>query len=153
MDVTAIFPGTKGGDVEWDGAVTVATMHEGMKDWGITYNANYNAQEDYTLSGPRQRTTGGHFTAILYLSWVFFWCKHMQPRWEMFSPAMSCCGGGGGGAARHEKPASLLRLFCFYQLSDNLIQTFSSMGCTEHRTCKYSHSLQIWPLGTSLTVL
>lgn len=41
-------------DVEWDRAGTVGTMHEGMKDWGITYNTNYNTQEDYTPSGLNQ---------------------------------------------------------------------------------------------------
>lgn len=45
------FQGTMNADVEWDRAGTVGTMHEGMKDWGITYNTNYNTQEDYTPSG------------------------------------------------------------------------------------------------------
>lgn len=72
-------------DVEWDGAVTVGTMHEGMKDWGITYNTNYNTQEDYTLSGLSHDTMETDSKAILYLSRTFSVVSVRNPRWKIFS--------------------------------------------------------------------
>lgn len=65
------FQGTMNADVEWDRAGTVGTMHEGMKDWGITYNTNYNIQEDYTLSGLGQGTMERDLKAILHISRTF----------------------------------------------------------------------------------
>lgn len=62
------FRGTMSADVEWDRAVTVGTMHEGMKEWGITYNTNYNTQEDYTLSGPSHHTMGADSKANIFSS-------------------------------------------------------------------------------------
>lgn len=56
-------------DVEWDRAGTVATMDEGMKDWGITYNTTYNSQEDYMPSGLSWDTMERDFWAIHHLSW------------------------------------------------------------------------------------
>lgn len=68
------FQGTMNADVEWDRAGTVDTMHEGMKDWGITYYTNYNTQEDYTPSGLSWDTMGRDFKAILSLKSNIFWC-------------------------------------------------------------------------------
>lgn len=65
------FPWTMNTDVEWDRAGTVGTMHEGLKDWGITYTTEYNTQEDYTPSGLNPDTMHRDFKAILLLSRTF----------------------------------------------------------------------------------
>lgn len=65
------FQGTMNVDVEWDRAGTVGTMHEGMKDWGITYNTNYNTQEDYMPSGLSQDTMERDFKAVLHFNLTF----------------------------------------------------------------------------------
>lgn len=83
------FQGTMDGDVEWDGAGTVGTMLEGMKDWGITYNTNYNTQEDYTPSGLSQDTMERDFKAVLHLSRTFSDVGVGTP--GIYSPVMCCC--------------------------------------------------------------
>ena len=83
------FQGTMDADVEWDRAGTVGTMHEGMKDWGITYNTNYNTQEDYTPSGLGQDTMERDFKAVLHLSWTFSGVGVRTP--GIYSPVMCCC--------------------------------------------------------------
>ena len=83
------FQGTMDADVEWDRAGTVGTMHEGMKDWGITYYTNYNTQEDYTLSGLSQDTMERDFKAVLHLSRTFSGVGVCTP--GINSPVMCCC--------------------------------------------------------------
>lgn len=66
------FRGTMNADEGWGGAVTVDTIHDGTKDRGLTYNTNYNTQEDYTLSGLSHDTMDTDFKSILCWSPTFY---------------------------------------------------------------------------------
>lgn len=108
------FQGTMNADVEWDRAVTVDTMHDGMKDWGLTYNTSYNTQEDYTLSGLSHDTMERDFKSILHLSRTFSVVSLSAPVAKRFLAAAASILKMWRFTA-----VSYSRLFCLPQLLNN----------------------------------